>query len=629
MRKNTVSTNVLTHALLDHLRRHAPFDQMSEADVSFLVSGLKLAYFARGRVITSSQSGPAGTLYIVQHGLARGELEGGISGQDRVEYGEGECFPLAAIMAGRACAHEYRALQDTFCYEADAAAVRELARRSAHFLEFCSNRTGALLRQSYASLQALYAKQATAEVPARASLGALRRRACVACRPEDSVLDAVKAMHAAGVSSIVVADVRNTPLGIFTERDLARLTASGEIDLNAPVSAQMSKPLQCLPVAADAADAALLMASAAIRHVVLIDENGLAGVVSERDLFALQRMSLHGIIEAIGAASDIQALARTGADIRALAANLLAQGVGAEMLTQMIATLNDRLTRRVLTIEWLRHDLAGIKACWIALGSEGRLEQTLATDQDNGIIFAADMVATDARARLLPFATAVNQALHQCGFPLCKGDIMAGNPKWCLSLDEWRQIFADWIRDPLPKALLNASIFFDFRALWGDEALAHDLRAWLVGQVRDDQRFLRAMAQGALESRPPLGLFTDFDTTNAAGAPDSIDLKTQGTRTFVDAARIFALAAGNHDTSTAARLRSSGERLRVPNEETDAVVEAFHFILLYRLLHQQQNPAHANRIRPDDLNELDRRILKEAFRQARKLQRRLALDYQL
>lgn len=223
----------------------------------------------------------------------------------------------------------------------------------------------------------------------------------------------------------------------------------------------------------------------------------------------------------------------------------------------------------------------------------------------------------------------MNLALDACGFPFCKGNIMASNAMWCLSLDEWREKFAAWMRDPLPSALLNASIFFDFRGLWGDDSLVRDLHQWLGESVRGNQRFLRAMAQGALESRPPLGLFTDFVTTDAKDAPDSIDLKIQGTRIFVDAARIFSLAAGSAETATAARLRLSGESLRVPAAETEAVVDAFHFILLLRLRHQQHDPAHANRIRPDALNPLDRRILKEALRQARKLQSRLALDYQL
>lgn len=623
------SLNAIEQAAIDQLRRHAPFDQLSADDMAFLAAGLRLGYYSRGRVITSSASGVASVLFIVQSGVVRGELEGGRRGQDSVEYAEGECFPLAAVMGLRPTVYHHQATEDTFCYEADAATICELAHRSAPFLEFCSSRAGALLRQSYASLQALYASRSTAEVSVRARLGDLVRRTPLTCAPDCGVVEAVRAMHEARVGSIVVVGGAGQALGLFTERDLVRVIASGPLEKSARLDACMSAPPLCLPASAEAAEAAVLMAREGIRHVVVLDQQRVAGVVSERDLFALQRTSLQGIIDAIGVADDVAALSRSAAEIRRLASNMLAQGVGAEPLTQMIVTLNDRLTRRVLAIEAGRHGLSQAAFCWIALGSEGRLEQTLATDQDNGIIFATAAPHAETRERLLAFAAAVNRTLDACGFPLCKGNIMAGNPDCCLSVDEWKEKFSAWIRDPLPKALLSASIFFDFRALWGDESLARELRGWLAGQVHDNQRFLRAMAQGALESRPPLGLFTDFLTSDSEGAPDSIDLKAQGTRPFVDAARIFALASGSSETSTSARLRVSGERLRVPREEIEAVVESFQFILLYRLRQQQSDPLHANRVRPAALNELDRRILKEALRQARKLQSRLMLDYQL
>jgi CBS domain-containing protein len=107
------------------------------------------------------------------------------------------------------------------------------------------------------------------------------------------------------------------------------------------------------------------------------------------------------------------------------------------------------------------------------LARKGRLEQTLATDQDNGLIFAAesDAQASSLRTAFLPFARAVNEALDACGFPLCKGNIMASNPQWCLSTSEWRSAFSGWLESPQPEALLNSSIFFDFaRALWAGVA---------------------------------------------------------------------------------------------------------------------------------------------------------------
>jgi CBS domain-containing protein len=268
------------------------------------------------------------------------------------------------------------------------------------------------------------------------------------------------------------------------------------------------------------------------------------------------------------------------------------------------------------------------------LGSEGRFEQTLNTDQDNAIIFDVPqgMTADQVREQLLPIARRINEALAECGFPLCKGEIMASNPKWCLSLEEWKHTFNGWIGGGSPESLLNASIFFDFRALYGAERLADELRDWLARVASDNTRFLHMMAGNALRNRPPLGVVRDF----VVGKENKLDLKLNGVTPFVDAARIFGLAAGVKETNTIQRLRASAEKLNFQEAEVDAWVEALLFIQVLRMRHHDQASSQGasdevldNLIDPEKLNELDRRILKEAFRQARKLQSRLALEYQL
>ena len=325
-------------------------------------------------------------------------------------------------------------------------------------------------------------------------------------------------------------------------------------------------------------------------------------------------------------------LARAAGEIRAHARSMLAQGMSAEALTASLATLNERLTERILALEAARHDLGGIRLCWLGLGSEARGEQTFASDQDNAIIFDVQMSADAARARLLPFARAVNLALDACGFPLCKGEIMAGNAKWCLSAAEWRARFTGWIRNPGPGALLNASIFFDFRPLWGEAALAHELRAWLNGMTLEDPRFLHLMAKDTLQWAPPLGLFGGFRTGGTGPERGTIDLKKQGTRVFTDAARIYALATGAEAQSTAQRLRHAHAVLGGPAHETEALIEACHYILQLRLRHQhlESRPREAgDRINPRSLNGFERSVLREALRQGKILQGRLALDYQI
>jgi CBS domain-containing protein len=303
---------------------------------------------------------------------------------------------------------------------------------------------------------------------------------------------------------------------------------------------------------------------------------------------------------------------------------MLAQGFGAEPLTQLISALNDRLSESVIALESVKHDLGGLRWCWVALGSEGRGEQTIATDQDNAIVFESEDAA--AQAKLLAFGRAVNTTLDACGFPLCKGGIMAGNPQNCLSLEQWRARFAAWLRAPTPQALLDASIFFDFRPLVGDIGLATDLRAWIARSLPGNQSFLHLMAKNALLAGPPIGFFGNLESgSDSAG----IDLKTQGTRVFVDAARVYALATGTTSTHTATRLREAGHAIGAPGDEVESSVAAFFYLLLLRLRRQQSATTDPNRIDPAALNSLERRVLKESLLQARRLQRRLALDYQL
>jgi CBS domain-containing protein len=314
---------------------------------------------------------------------------------------------------------------------------------------------------------------------------------------------------------------------------------------------------------------------------------------------------------------------------------MLAQGASVEQLTQLISTLNDRLTARV--IELCLAEIPDLPTfTWLAFGSEGRCEQILRTDQDNGICFPVPEGASaePLRTLLLPLARRINEALAQCGFELCAGDIMASNPECCLSLDEWRQRFAQWIERGTPEHLLKASIFFDFRALWGDPAPAEALRDLALGQAGRNPRFLRQMAANALRAEPPLGLIQDFARSGSGTRAGTLDLKMTGTTPFVDGARILALGCGVRETGTVARLRACAERKLIRADEAAAWGDAYAFILLQRtrnLQSQQRAGQHQadNRLDPDRLNELDRRILKEAFRQARKLQSRLKLDYRL
>ena len=606
---------------------------MERPHLLWMLERMRLAYYAKNEVIASPQQGEATHFFVVKQGLVRGARIANTPQDAVLELHEGECFPVGALLGRRAVTSEYRAEEDVFCFELSAQHFRELIELSLVFKDFCTRRIAALFEQSTQAMQAQLSHASTEHQSLSSTLASIIRRAPISCRPDTPIRSALQQMREAHLGSMIVADDAQRPVGIFTLKDLLDRVVLADMSIDQPIGNVMSREPVTLPPGALAYEAAMVMAREGFRHVLVTEPDGtLRGLVSERDLFSLQRVGLRQLSASLRKADSIATLISLGKDIRELTHNMMAQGVAAEQVTQLISTLNDLLTSRIIELECAASGLQRPdKFCWLALGSEGRLEQTFYTDQDNGIIFGvpAGETADAMRQRLLPVAKRINEALADCGFPLCSGGIMASNPKWCLSLEEWQGTFAEWIDHGSPEDLLNASIFFDFRSLHGDASLAASLRAWLTKKISGVPRFLHQMAANALRNRPPLGVIRDF----VVGQQQTLDIKLNGTTPFVDAARILSLACGSTATNTVQRLRDIAGPMHIGDMEIEGWVEAFYFLQTVRLLHQYERSAKGeamnNHIDPERLNDLDRRILKEAFRQSRKMQSRLALDYRL
>ena len=612
------------------MRRHAPFDRMEPAHIDFLAQRLTLSYYATGEVIAAPEQGAAQRLLIIKQGRVRGESA---RDADAWELVAGECFPVGALLAQRPVHALHRATEDTFCFELPAEEFHKLLALSPVFQDFCTRRLASLLDETLRVMQGRCATEIADNLSFAAPLRNLIRRTPVVCAPDTPLRAALAQMQREHVGSIVAVDAQQRPVGVFTLHDLLAQVANTHLDLEAPLAQVMSRAPLALPPEARAHEAALLMAREGIGHVCVVEQERLVGMLSERDLFSLQRVGLVRLSRRMRQAPDLDTLVALGSEVQRLIEQFFAQGLAAEQVTQIITQLNDDTTRRVIELCLDAVETPLTPFTWLAFGSEGRQEQTVSTDQDNGLLFVTPpgQDTESLRIDLLTFAQRVNTALARCGFPLCAGGIMAGNPRWCLSLDEWRATFADWIQRGDAPVLLNATIFFDFRSLYGPEEPVHALRSWLNAEVRANRGFMRRMVENALGNRPPLGLLGDF-VLSSTGTGGTLDLKVNAAAPFVDAARILGLAAGSDTTNTVMRLRSAAAQWRMDSAEVESWVQAFLFIQMLRLrLQHSQRQKHeplCNRIDPASLNDLDRRILKEALRQARKLQSKLETFFQ-
>jgi CBS domain-containing protein len=479
-------------------------------------------------------------------------------------------------------------------------------------------------------LESEVATSALAEQTQAAPLGLLPRKVPVGVAPHTPLGEALATLHERRVGSLLVFDAAGGPVGILTLYDMVGRVVLPQRPLSTPIAEVMSQPVHTLTTRHTLHDAALLMSRAGIRHVPVLDDDGrVVNVVSERDVFALQRLTLRPISAAIRGAVDVPTLAEAAHQIRGFAQQLLLHGVVARQLTQLISHLNDLLTERLVLLLAAECSVDLGQACWLAFGSEGRSEQTIATDQDNGIVFDSDDPARD-RPRWLAFGRRVNQALDACGYPLCQGGIMAGEPACCMTPAEWCERFGHWMQHGAPADLLNASIYFDFRPLVGRQALLQPLRQRIAADAARLPRFLKQLAENALNNPAPLDWLGRIEADKVQGRL-MFDLKLHGAMIFVDAARLFTLATGGGATNTRERLLAAGVALKVPVTESESWVSAFEFVQLLRLRVQiEREPGDAsqpNLIDIGRLNDLDRRMLKEALSVGRRLQQRVELDY--
>jgi CBS domain-containing protein len=630
----TPSSSLITN-LRTELMRFAPFTQMESAHVERFVADCTQCYFEPGEVLLEPAQGEVTQLLFIRRGSVSGrrglaEAEGGF------EYEAGDLFPVGAAMAARAVTATYTANADTFCLALPLASMHALARDSAPFADFLNRRVQQFLELSRRALQVAYASQSLAEQSLETRLGDLLRRAAFSVGPSTPLADALAAMHSRRIGSVLVADDESgAVVGILTRHDVLGRIALPGLPLATPISAVMTQPVHTLGLAHSAQDAALLMSREGIRHVPVVDDDGhVVGILSERDLFALQRLSLKQISTAIRSAPDVPTLQLVAADIRRFARTLLGQGVRAKQLTELISHLNDVLTERLVTMLAAEHGIDLTRLCWLAFGSEGRSEQTISTDQDNGIVFTSDAPQQE-RPGLLAFARQVNEALDACGYPLCKGNVMASNPECCLTQAEWLGRFADWIDHGAPEDLLNASIYFDVRPLVGASALTQPMRDLVAQQAARNPRFIKQMADNALRNGPAL-TWTGAIDTKEQGGQKVIDLKLHGTALYVDAARLYALAHGIAATGTRARFEAAARAMGAPAQEAEAWTSGFEVLQMLRLQVQlnasnraavDASDGNLNLLDVGALNDIDRRVLKESLRVARRLQQRIEMDY--
>ncbi|RPJ01447.1 MAG: CBS domain-containing protein, partial [Candidatus Aminicenantes bacterium] len=331
----------------------------------------------------------------------------------------------------------------------------------------------------------------------------------VFCDVRDSVSRGAALMTARGASAVVVT-AEGEPVGLVTDHDIrSRMVAAG-LAGEGPLHAIMSAPLVAIDANALIYEAILVMREKNVDHLLVRDENGqVVGILRNRDLLLFHRYSLAVLTQEIRHAATAEAIAAARSGLPRLVKVLVEGGAKARSITRAVTAVTDAAVTRLLELAAAELGPPPVRFSFIALGSQGREEQTLATDQDHAIIFEDVPAETESgvQAYFLKVGRFVSAGLALAGYPLCQGEIMAGNPRWCQPLRTWKTYFAEWLRTAEPKDILDLKIFFDFRTVQGEPDLARELRRHIDEILGQEPQFLLHYAQYTLQYKAPLNFF--------------------------------------------------------------------------------------------------------------------------
>jgi CBS domain-containing protein len=584
---------------LSWIRATPPFGDLPARLFDEVRRALEVVYLEAGQVLVRVGGAPLEHLYLVRTGSARLERDG----QTLQVVEEGETFGYTSLITGKANL-DVVVEEDLLAYRIPADCFLRLtadARFAAHFAVRLSERLKSSLEHSPVALF---------QPDLSLAVSTLVRREPVWVPAGATVREAAQVMRRERISSVLV---RSDPPGILTDRDFRNRVLAEARGPDTPVMEVLSRPITTIAGSLPIHDAWRALLDAGVHHLPVTRGEEMVGVLSSTDLLKHSSQGPLAVLKRVERLGSRDALQGYAARVTEMTASLLAGGLDAGVIAGFVARLNDALLHRLLS--WAEEELGAPPApyAWMVFGSEGRMEQTLLTDQDNALVFAEEGLA--GRAWYQRLAELVNQDLVTAGFPLCPGGYMARS--WNGPLSEWEHRFAGWIDQPSARALLEASIFFDFRRVGGTLSLA-PLEAVLL-RARERTNFLRFLARSAMDFKPPHPLLLRLK-----GESSTVDLKAHGISPVVFLARCYALEAGCPQRGTFDRLAAAAAQKLVDDDIYAFTVEAYRFLLGLRLRLQlealRRGAPPSNTVALSALAPVERSRLKDSLRAVKRWQ---------
>ncbi|MCL6635562.1 MAG: CBS domain-containing protein [Peptococcaceae bacterium] len=630
---------------LEILVKLIPLEKLPGELLSKIAESVEVKVFPRGAYVFRQGDPGHGCLYFIHRGSAEVTVTNEIGNETVISYRyDQDFFGETGFFGETRYTGSVRAREELVCllipghvFELLVETVPDFAK---NFIRIATER----MRHLYGEI---VEEQSQEQFPAgdstifRKRLGEIMSSPVITCRTDESVRAVARTMAAHGISSVIVVDGENRPAGLITERDLVRkVLAREEEDMqDLSAGAVMNPALVKLPANGFFYEALQAVVRDQATHLAVMDGEKLVGIISLRQLIKTRSTGtlwLSGRVRELSSKKDLPA---AGRELESFLSALVAEKASITEIFEIMADVHDRLTRRIIRL--CEEEMAGegfgpppAGYCWLEMGSSGRREQALRTDQDNAIVYE-DIPGQEALAEdyFLRLGGKVVEWLTLSGFARCKGKVMADNPQWCMSLDRWKNATGIWIKRRSPDDIRKLTIFLDFRGLYGRLSLANSLRGHVLEAVRRSEAVAHLLTEDELAYRIPLSLWGNFITERSGPHRGEINLKNAACNHIVNCLRIFSIKHNVFETSTLGRLAALVKMGVIPEEDGEFLEAAYKTLMDLRLRENlrkvREGRAPDNYVNPHRLSRREQGLLKSAFQSIARLQKLTSAQFEM
>ncbi|GAA5034876.1 hypothetical protein GCM10011506_28930 [Marivirga lumbricoides] len=630
--------NIISSKIADFVAKFPPFNVLEKEQIKRLSEEAEVLYFKKGQFVFKQNQKAKPFIYFLKEGQV--QLREEVSKEKRLVdvCDEGELFGVRAMLTGNPYVFEAYCEEESLVYAFPLSIFKPIVESNNKVsLFFASGLASGQKPDSFNSI-ALHQNSGTItdflswQKPLEELSAPL-----LLVGSETSIKSAALKMTAKATDGIVVIDEAGKAKGVVTDTDFRRKIASGTINIDDPVSKIMSVNLITKKPGLPLAEYLLTMLKNNIKHLLITQEDEVIGILNQQTLFSQLQFNPFSILYSIETAESVEKLCLNRNKVDYFLKYYLEQNINISVISKLITTINDALIKKAINFALIelnekKHYQPDVPFAWISLGSEGREEQLLKTDQDNALIFG-EVSAPQlnyVKEYFLQLARRVNDILFQAGFAYCPANMMAGNPEWCLSISEWKNRFKGWIHSPEKEALLLSTIFFDYRYVSGDQQLVKKLNTFLKSEVQANKIFLNFLAKNATKNPAPLSFFKNLVVERSGAHKEEFDLKARALMPLTDIARVLCLEAGNIE------IKNTVERYRfLANEDVSRkelylqAAQAYEFLIHFRALEGIRNSDSGRFIIINQITKFDRQVLRNSFEPIYLLQQMIELKFQL